>query len=76
MATRMQRVDDALQQLLFRLVPSNPDEDEAVEDQRYDEALQFARNTIGRHDPSVWHLQTCDAYHEDPELTCVIQSRR
>lgn len=51
MANREQRVDDALQQLLFRLIPSDPDEDEAVEDQRFDEALQIARDILGRHAP-------------------------
>ena len=50
MATREQRVDEALQQLLFRLIPTNADEDEAVEDQRFDEGLQLARNILGRHD--------------------------
>jgi len=55
MASRQQHVDDALQQLLLRLSPTNADadadEDEAVEEQRFDEALHLARNIIGRHDP-------------------------
>lgn len=51
MANREQRVDDALQQLLFRLISWNQDDDEAVEDQRFGEALQVARQTIGRHAP-------------------------
>jgi gamma-tubulin complex component 3 len=44
-------VDDALQQLLFRLIPWKQDDDEALEDQRFDEALQAARQTLGRHAP-------------------------
>jgi gamma-tubulin complex component 3 len=51
MANRGQRVDDALQQLLFRLIPWKQDDDEALEDQRFDEALQAARQTLGRHAP-------------------------
>ncbi|KAG9959967.1 hypothetical protein KCU61_g6932, partial [Aureobasidium melanogenum] len=46
MENRAQRVDNALQQLLFRLIPWNQDDDEAVEDQRFDEALQAARQTL------------------------------
>jgi gamma-tubulin complex component 3 len=53
MENRAQRVDNALQQLLFRLIPWNQDDDEAVEDQRFDEALQAARQTLGRHAPFV-----------------------
>ncbi|KAI4720388.1 hypothetical protein E4T48_03358 [Aureobasidium sp. EXF-10727] len=51
MENRAQRVDNALQQLLFRLIPWNQDDDEALEDQRFDEALQAARQTLGRHAP-------------------------
>ena len=51
MENRGQRVDNALQQLLFRLIPWEQDDDEALEDQRFDEALQAARQTIGRHAP-------------------------
>lgn len=46
-ATRDQRVDDALQQLVSRLVPPNPNEDEVLDDQRWNEAIQLARNHIG-----------------------------
>ncbi|KAK4941494.1 Microtubule-nucleating Tub4p (gamma-tubulin) complex component, partial [Elasticomyces elasticus] len=41
--SREQRVDDALSQLVERLVPLEADEDEAAADRRYDEALEFAR---------------------------------
>ncbi|KAI4766022.1 hypothetical protein E4T52_00334 [Aureobasidium sp. EXF-3400] len=51
MENRAQRVDNALQQLLFRLIPWKQDDDEALEDQRFDEALQAARQTLGRHAP-------------------------
>jgi gamma-tubulin complex component 3 len=51
MENRGQRVDNALQQLLFRLIPWKQDDDEALEDQRFDEALQAARQTLGRHAP-------------------------
>lgn len=44
-------MDDALQQLIYRLIPSDPDEDEGEEDERFDEALNIARDIIGRHDP-------------------------
>lgn len=46
-SNREQRVDDALQQLVSRLVPTNPDGDEAEEDQRWDESLNLARKLIG-----------------------------
>ncbi|KAH0292936.1 hypothetical protein M436DRAFT_69483 [Aureobasidium namibiae CBS 147.97] len=46
MENRGQRVDNALQQLLFRLIPWRQDDDEALEDQRFDEALQAARQTL------------------------------
>ena len=48
---RDERVDNALQQLVARLLPQDPDEDEVLEDQRWDEAIQLARNLIGRHAP-------------------------
>ncbi|GAB7358815.1 hypothetical protein MBLNU230_g4039t1 [Neophaeotheca triangularis] len=44
--TQAERVDNALQQLLERLVPSYPDEDEATADQRWDEANELARSYI------------------------------
>ncbi|KAL1311602.1 hypothetical protein AAFC00_001715 [Neodothiora populina] len=49
MAAREQRVDDALQQLICRLIPFDEEvEDEAAEEQRLEEGLLFARDTIGR----------------------------
>jgi gamma-tubulin complex component 3 len=53
MENRAQRVDNALQQLLYRLIDWKQDADEAVEDQRFDEALNTARHTLGRHAPLV-----------------------
>ncbi|KAK5698878.1 Microtubule-nucleating Tub4p (gamma-tubulin) complex component [Elasticomyces elasticus] len=48
-STREERVDNALQQLLERLVPSQlPDEDEAHADQRWDEANELARDLLDR----------------------------
>jgi hypothetical protein len=41
-----QRVDYALEQLIIRTVPSYPGEDEAVVDERVDDALAFAREVI------------------------------
>ncbi|KAK5133758.1 hypothetical protein LTR08_007408 [Meristemomyces frigidus] len=53
-STREERVDNALQQLLERLVPQYPDEDEATADQRWDEANEVARDLIDRDpEPSV-----------------------
>jgi len=46
-STREERVENALQQLLERLVPpQTSDEDEATADQRWDEANELARNHI------------------------------
>jgi gamma-tubulin complex component 3 len=46
-STREERVENALQQLLERLVPSQTeDEDEASADQRWDEANELARNYL------------------------------
>lgn len=42
-STREERVENALNQLLERLVPPHPDEDEALADQRWDEANELAR---------------------------------
>ena len=47
-STREQRVDDALQQLVSRLVPPDPNEDEAVDDRRWNDAIENARNLIGK----------------------------
>lgn len=53
-SARQERVDNALQQLLERLVPQYPDEDEAAADQRWDEASEIARDLIDREpEPSV-----------------------
>ena len=47
-------MDDALQQLLERLVPQYPDEDEATADQRWNDANELARDTIDREtEPSI-----------------------
>lgn len=45
-STREERVENALQQLLERLVPQYPDEDEAQADQRWDEANEVARDLL------------------------------
>ncbi|KYG43565.1 hypothetical protein M433DRAFT_156562 [Acidomyces richmondensis BFW] len=47
-STREERVENALQQLLERLVPQYPGEDEAAADQRWDEANEVARKLIER----------------------------
>ena len=53
-STREERVDNALQQLLERLVPQYPDEDEATADQRWDAANETARGFIDQQpEPSV-----------------------
>ena len=52
--TRQERVENALQQLLERLVPQYVDEDEALADQRWDEANEIARGLIDEHaEPAV-----------------------
>ncbi|KAI7520223.1 hypothetical protein KC331_g20327, partial [Hortaea werneckii] len=52
--TREERVENALQQLLERLVPQDPDEDEALADQRWDEANEIARHHLtAEQEPSV-----------------------
>ena len=45
-STREERVENALQQLLQRLVPQDPNEDEATADQRWDEANEIARTHL------------------------------
>ncbi|KAF2766362.1 spc98 like protein [Teratosphaeria nubilosa] len=45
-SSREERVENALQQLLERLVPQYPDEDEATADERWDEANEVARNLV------------------------------
>lgn len=53
-STREERVDNALQKLLERLVPAHEDEDEATADQRWDEANELARSYIDAEpDPSI-----------------------
>jgi len=75
-STREQRVDDALQQLVSRLVPSNPEEDEALDDQRWDEAIQIARDSIGRYAHSAVALDLVEgvARDEHPMLMNVQQT--
>lgn len=51
MATREQRVDSALHQLLVRLIPNEAEEDREVAQQRVDDGIQLAQDIIGRHDP-------------------------
>ena len=46
-ASRDQRVDDALQQLVSRLIPPNADGDDGGDDQRWEEAIALARKLIG-----------------------------
>lgn len=46
------RIDSALQRLVYTLIPSDENEDEADEEQRLNQGLQLARDIIGRHDPS------------------------
>ncbi len=43
---KAQRFDDALSSLVDILVPTRSDEDEAIADERHDDALDFARNII------------------------------
>jgi gamma-tubulin complex component 3 len=53
-STKEERVENALQQLLERLVPQYPDEAEETADQRWDEANEIARDLIEREpEPSV-----------------------
>ena len=53
-STREERVGKALEQLLERLVPQRPDEDEVTADQRWDEANEIAQNHIdGASEPAV-----------------------
>ncbi|WPH01449.1 Hypothetical protein R9X50_00429500 [Acrodontium crateriforme] len=53
--TRQERVDNALQQLLERLVPQLPGEDEDAADQRWDKASETARTILNQsqHEPAV-----------------------
>jgi hypothetical protein len=44
-----ERVEHALNELLVRIVPDDPDEDEAVVNQRFDEAFDFAIGTLSRY---------------------------
>ena len=43
---KAQRVDDALSSLVDILIPILPDEDEAIADERHDDALELARSII------------------------------
>lgn len=53
--SREQRVENALRSLLERLVPQEPNEDEATADQRWDEANEVAQTYIdhGASEPNV-----------------------
>lgn len=46
-----QRVEDALSQLVERLVPTVDGEDETAADDRFYQAFDFAKETIGQADP-------------------------
>jgi len=43
-----ERVEHALSQLLERILPTCPDEDEAAADERFDDAFSFAIDALGR----------------------------
>jgi len=43
---RRHRVDDALSTLIARLVPQNPDEDDATADERHEHNFDLAKNII------------------------------
>ncbi|OCK95191.1 uncharacterized protein K441DRAFT_686898 [Cenococcum geophilum 1.58] len=43
-----ERVEHALSQLLERILPTYPDEDEAAADERFDDAFSFAIDALGR----------------------------
>ena len=43
---KTQRLDDALSSLVDTLIPVLPDEDEAIADERHDDALDLARSII------------------------------
>lgn len=43
---RSRRVDDALATLIARLVPQNPDEDNATADERHEHNFDLAKNII------------------------------
>lgn len=43
---RSRRVDDALSTLIARLVPQNPDEDDATADERHEHKFDLAKNII------------------------------
>jgi len=43
-----ERVEHALSQLLERVLPQDPNEDEALADERFEDGFQFAINYIGR----------------------------
>ena len=49
---KAQRLDDALSSLVDILIPALPDEDDALADQRHDNALDLARSIIEK---SVFH---------------------
>ena len=43
---KAQRLDDALSSLVYALIPIPTDEDEAIADQRHEDALDLARSII------------------------------
>lgn len=43
-----ERVQHALEQLLDRLLPTYPEEDEVTADERFQDAVNFANDTLGR----------------------------
>ena len=49
---KAQRMDDALSSLVDIIIPAIPGEDDALADQRHDNALELARSII---DKSVFH---------------------
>lgn len=46
MSSRDHRIQDALSQLVERLLPLDEDEDESAADERYNRALEVAQNTL------------------------------
>lgn len=48
---RAKRIDDALASLVDIIIPSNPDEDEVLIDEKHDRALHLARSILKRYGP-------------------------
>lgn len=51
--TPEQRVEDALSELLERIVPVYDDDDEESADQRLDEAFDYARDVLGKYEGRI-----------------------